>query len=382
MYLKKIFHKPFFWLLFSCSMLNTACRTQRELDPIVTHPDTSWNMPEMEMPAREPNLGLAASGRPRLEAKKIEDTQYSIPDSSPSFSESQALNEVSNCIEPKKDILDEAYTEANTPSKYSVKKGDTLWTVAKRHGVLLEDLLSYNGLQKDSVLKIGQVLLIPSVKSPLPSQNTTLAPQEVETYIVQRGDTLSSLSLAAQMTVAELKTFNQLQKETIYLGQKLTLPKGSQERLKNLKKSSPQVQAHPEVPLWPENTYTVKLGDTLSGIAYTQKVSIKVLMDLNGIKDPKALRAGQKLKLPTNPSKTEEASAINTAHPASQELNLVTPTLPENEVSEPLSNIEALSSSQAILSPFSSLNKEEDEAIFNDLTEAPVISLEEAKPES
>jgi LysM repeat protein len=45
-------------------------------------------------------------------------------------------------------------------------------------------------------------------------------------------------------------------------------------------------------------THTVKKGDTVTGIAKTHGVSIADLMKLNGIKDPKLLQLGQSLKIP------------------------------------------------------------------------------------
>ena len=45
-------------------------------------------------------------------------------------------------------------------------------------------------------------------------------------------------------------------------------------------------------------TYKVKRGDTLSGIAAKFATTVKVLVELNGIKDPSKLHMGQVIKLP------------------------------------------------------------------------------------
>ncbi len=361
-----VFSHIFLWLLLSSCLLGTACTSTSSLDSKATHPDLSWNNPNLEDPAFDSSPRLASSGRPRLEPQKLE----SFP-STGNFEETQAVPSTEN----KEATKEEIYKDSTIASKYTVKKGDSLWIIAKRHGVLLEDLLSYNGLQKDSLLKIGQELLIPTVKSPMPSQNTTLALDERETYIVQRGDTLSEISLAAQSSLAEIKRINYLQSESIYVGQKISLPKGTQERLLKLKASSSKDTAKNTT--WPDNTYTVKLGDTLSGIAYSQKVSLKELMELNGIKDPQSLRAGQKLKMSSattkslneTPVKTEPAPFAEMAPVSSENTALEknTPTLPVvDETHSSTSNFENNNPS-----------KEEDEGIFDDLTEAPLISVEE-----
>ncbi|MFI6465657.1 LysM peptidoglycan-binding domain-containing protein [Streptomyces sp. NPDC050538] len=55
-------------------------------------------------------------------------------------------------------------------------------------------------------------------------------------------------------------------------------------------------------------TYTVKAGDTLGEIAAAHKTTVKILADLNGIKDPDKLAAGKKLKLPAGTSTTKVVS--------------------------------------------------------------------------
>jgi LysM repeat protein len=361
-----VFSHIFLWLLLSSCLLGTACTSTNSLDSKSTHPDLSWNNPNLEDPASDSSPRLASSGRPRLEPQKLE----SFP-STDGSEETQAVPSPEN----KEATKEEVYKDSTLASKYTVKKGDSLWIIAKRHGVLLEDLLSYNGLQKDSLLKIGQELLIPTVKSPMPSQNTTLALEERETYIVQRGDTLSEISIAAQSSLAEIKRINYLQSESIYVGQKISLPKGTQERLIKLKASSSK-ESSKNTP-WPDSTYTVKPGDTLSGIAYSQKVSLKELMELNGIKDPQSLRAGQKLKMSRattqsineTPVKTEP-TPLTTRAPAAFEST----SLENNSSSLSVMN-EADSNSSS--STNNSTSKEEDEGIFDDLTEAPLISVEE-----
>lgn len=361
-----VFSHIFLWLLLSSCLLGTACTSTSSLDSKTTHPDLSWNNPNLEDPAFDSNPRLASSGRPRLEPQKLE----SFP-STDGSEETQAVPPPEN----KEATKEEVYKDSTLANKYTVKKGDSLWIIAKRHGVLLEDLLSYNGLQKDSLLKIGQELLIPTVKSPMPSQNTTLALDERETYIVQRGDTLSAISIAAQSSLAEIKRINYLQSESIYVGQKISLPKGTQERLLKLKASSSKETS--KNTSWPHSTYTVKPGDTLSGIAYSQKVSLKELMELNGIKDAQSLRACQKLKMPKATSKPQSETLAKT-EPAP--LAAMAPVFSENtglEKNIPSLPVEDETHSNTSSSENNNTSKEEDEGIFDDLTEAPLISVEE-----
>lgn len=96
------------------------------------------------------------------------------------------------------------------------------------------------------------------------------------TYTVKRGDTLSGIAKKYGTTVANLQKLNGISNPNkIYAGQKL-----------KISGSTPAKQY-----------YTVKRGDTLSGIAAKYGTSVNRLASLNGIKNPNLIRVGQKLRV-------------------------------------------------------------------------------------
>jgi len=90
------------------------------------------------------------------------------------------------------------------PVTYTTVAGDTLWGIAQRFGVSLQDLASANGLGEDDVLPVGRTLTIPGGDAP-PSG----ASQPTE-YVVQPGDTLSGIASRLGTTVEALVAANGL----------------------------------------------------------------------------------------------------------------------------------------------------------------------------
>lgn len=103
---------------------------------------------------------------------------------------------------------------------YVVQRGDTLLSIALKHGIRVSQLASANGLAWNAWVYAGQRLVIPGGSaSPAP-------PSPGGTHTVQRGDTLFSIARRHGTTVASLRATNGLRSNTIYVGQRLTLPGG------------------------------------------------------------------------------------------------------------------------------------------------------------
>jgi len=96
-------------------------------------------------------------------------------------------------------------------STYVVQPGDTLLSIATRHGVSVSQLAQANGLLWNSWVYAGQRLVIPAGA----------------VYIVRRGDTLFSIARRYGTTVQAITRANNLRSTRIYVGQRLTIP-GSQ----------------------------------------------------------------------------------------------------------------------------------------------------------
>ena len=93
---------------------------------------------------------------------------------------------------------------------YIVQKGDSLWSIAQKNGVNVNDLIKANNLSNLTIY-VGQELTIPSTKSS-------------NEYTVKRGDTLWDISRKYNVSVNDLIQANNLTSTVISPGQILIVP--------------------------------------------------------------------------------------------------------------------------------------------------------------
>jgi LysM repeat protein len=111
-------------------------------------------------------------------------------------------------------LTDEPVPAPSTGGTYTVKRGDTLWGIARAHGTTVPVLVDLNGLKDPSSLSVGQKLKLPGSTS--------------RTYTVRKGDTLWSIAtneLGSGARYAEIRSLNGLKSDALAVGQKLKLPK-------------------------------------------------------------------------------------------------------------------------------------------------------------
>lgn len=96
---------------------------------------------------------------------------------------------------------------------YVVKQGDTLYSIAKKNNTTVDAIKSANGLT-NNIISVGQKLIIPK---------DSTEPNYVD-YVVQKGDTLYAIANRYDITVNDIMKLNNLNSTTISIGQELKIP--------------------------------------------------------------------------------------------------------------------------------------------------------------
>jgi peptidoglycan DL-endopeptidase LytE len=175
---------------------------------------------------------------------------------------------------------------------YTVQSGDTLWRISQNNKITVNEIKQWNNLTSDT-LYVNQKL---SLLAPHSHHTETTV-----TYTVKSGDTLSGIAKAYDTTVTELKSLNGLTSDMIYVGQKLTV------NGENTVTPTP-VSSIPVT----ESTYTVKSGDSLWAIATRHNLSVAQLKSINQLTSD-TIYIGQVLKVNTNTTAPAPTSEETTA---------------------------------------------------------------------
>lgn len=163
---------------------------------------------------------------------------------------------------------------------YTVQRGDSLWSIAKRFNVGVNEIKAANNLASN-LISIGQKLVIPGVA---PSDQTNV------TYVVQKGDSLWSIANANNTTVDEIANLNDLSTNTIYTGQILQIPNTGTSGV-----TTPDTNS----------VYVVKKGDTLYSISLKYNTTPSAIMNKNNLTNG-TLSIGQTLIIPGDIESTGE----------------------------------------------------------------------------
>ena len=158
---------------------------------------------------------------------------------------------------------------------YTVKKGDSLYSIANNYGTTVNEIKILNNLTTNN-LSIGQKLKLPDINISTPE-----IPLVGNTYIVKSGDTLYSIANKYNLTVDELKKLNNLTNNTLSIGQTLKIRETTSDIITE-----------------DYDYYTIKQGDTLYSIAQKYNTTVDNIKSLNNLTS-NTLSIGTLIKIPS-----------------------------------------------------------------------------------
>ena len=234
-------------------------------------------------------------------------------------------------IESEIPVVAEKYV-APPPSNYQaseiyiVQKGDVLSRLAVEFDTTTRTLADMNNLSNPDVLYEGQELRVPagSRKKSYAAGSSKPTVKKGGEYVIQPGDTLSGIAVAAGVSLDELRSLNNIQDDKIFAGDTLDIPSGGKvpsttqkSTPKSTPKSSEPVATAPETSepvLAPAPTpvaedtgsmqvdavmdHVVYPDETLDDISKQYGVSKSDIMHLNNISDESAVKEGLRLRIP------------------------------------------------------------------------------------
>jgi len=173
---------------------------------------------------------------------------------------------------------------------HRVKRGDTLSGIARKYNVGVKTIARANHIRNYRHLKLGKKLIIP-LNGKMPSsvashgRSRTSKRQQAVYHRVKKGETAGHIARKYHVSLTNLQKWNKLNKRnTVRLGQKLKIYSSSRIATNTSSKAKSKI-------------HILKSGDTLSGLAKKYHVTSADIMTWNNIKNPKRIRAGQKIKI-------------------------------------------------------------------------------------
>ena len=200
---------------------------------------------------------------------------------------------------------------------YIVQQGDVLSRIAADSGTSTQTLIDMNNLSNPDVLYVGQEIRVPA-GSKKSSSSSKSAPkvQKGGEYVIQSGDTLSGIAVAAGVSVADLRSLNNIQDDKIFAGETISIPSGGKVPT-DTQKSAPKEAAPVEPEAAPMAAaavaaptdsgsmqvdavmdHVVYPGESLDDISRQYGVGKSDIMRLNNISDESAVKEGQRLRIP------------------------------------------------------------------------------------
>lgn len=209
---------------------------------------------------------------------------------------------------------------------YTVKRGDNLDKIARRHNTTVAELIKTNDLKPRRPLYVHKKLKIPTGE--VEQAETKPTPKKERTaeryYKVKRGDNLGKIAIRFNTTISALLKLNKMKMDDpLFIGRRLKVagetrtagaetPAGKESKQTAGADDSPGARAGQKKEKPAQTYYVVKKGDTLEKIALRHNSTWPILMKLNNMEEGDSLHAGRRIRIAADPEPEKETQATKT----------------------------------------------------------------------
>ncbi len=238
---------------------------------------------------------------PEFKTQPTEKRKVEIRDNEVATVKSSSSPEIKTTPSAPKNNSTPAKTKITETAIHKVKKGETLFSIAKNYDLTVAQLRNMNNMGTNDVLKSGQNLKV-TKSSMVPSSdvekvlaqkkepdnpvviNTPAKTSKTQTHTVTSGETVFSISKKYNVSTVEIIRWNNLKNNNIYVGQKILIESDAAKAAIESTKSGVS------------RTHVIKKGETLFSISKKYGVSVTELKAWNNIRDNE-IQAGRILEI-------------------------------------------------------------------------------------
>lgn len=218
-------------------------------------------------------------------------------------------------------VLAAGYTFAQS-THHTVRAGETLFSISRQYDISVQQLREWNGLS-GNVIRVGQRLVVSTGDeedpADMPAEDRAFSEDddEVTSHTVNPGETLFRISRMYDVSVDDLKEWNNLDSNTISIGQELVIRADERmdepdetpddEALASGDEDAAEITEDEEAEE-PPAYYEVRPGDTMYAIATRHNLSVDELREMNNLDDT-TLHVGQELRIRRGPAPPPSVTA-------------------------------------------------------------------------
>ncbi len=197
---------------------------------------------------------------------------------------------------------------------HTVVKGDTPYSIAKRYGISVDELLKLNPKHKDGKLAIGDILTVKTDTHAAVDKNRPARVAELGKIILQPKQTIYGITKQYRISETDLRKLNPDLDSHMKIGEELTLPMESIRKYGNIQQQSAPVQkaepaAEQEAASAEGENYTIQAKDNYYRISKQFNTTKQELFALNPGLEEKGLKPGETIKVRKNTA-AESSEAI------------------------------------------------------------------------